>query len=91
MVAKRQRKLNKGRGTYQVTFTVEDREFVELLLKCTEDGPRLYVSKLITDLLRVAKHHYFQDREKFIEHYGPTFFQDYFAKLDKLRKQSNEH
>ena len=91
MAVKKARKLNKGRGTYQVTFNEEDREFLELLLKCSADGPRLYISKMMTDLLRVARHHYFQDKTKFIEHYGPTFFGNYFAKLDKLRKLSDEH
>jgi len=71
-----------------VTFGAEEKEFVEFLLKCSEGGPRLYISKLITDLLKVSKYHYFNDREKFIEHYGLTFFQEYFEKLDKMRKEN---
>jgi hypothetical protein len=87
MAVKKPKRLNKKNGTYQVTFKGAEKELLERILVSNDDGPILYVTDLVRSLLNVAFYHYFKDKEKFIEHYGATFFHDYFAKLDSLREK----
>lgn len=86
MVDHEPNKLNKRNGTYQVTFRGKELEQLRFLLDVNGgEGRGLPVSQLVRDLLNVAVHQYFADKDAFIKTYGILFYKKYFLKLDQLR------